>query len=213
MPYTPPSETSVANLAVDILDDFPVASLAEPGKVASFLNRNFWQVHGEVSLAFPWNHAKARASLPKDGVAPAYGWANSYTMPADALAVFPLRRDGEWNGDLLPFEVEGRSIVTDVEAPLPIRYLKRVENPGLWSPQFIRVFACTLALYGAQNITGKAGYVEKAGSMLKMAWEAATLAETLYSGRPEPQFRNEIIDVRGVGLSPTDPFRTMVAVS
>lgn len=198
----PLSETRVANMAIDVLDDFPINDLNDPGPVGKFMARNFGPTRDEILHAFPWPFARKYAWLPADTDAPPFGWDYSYTFPADCIKPLPPRKEGKWNGSLIVHEVVAdRKIYTNHAAPLPVIYIKREANPSKWSPLFARVLAMQLAVYGSQNITGKGSYTQKAMTMLSAAWENARLAESLTAGTPEPQNRHAIIDVRGVGFS------------
>lgn len=198
------SETAVANMAIDVLEDFPITDLDDPGPVGKFMARNFGPARDEILQAFPWPFAKKYAYVAADSADPPFGWDYAYTFPADCIKPMPLRNEGKWNGSIIVHEVvSDRRIFTNYAPPLPLLYIKRETNPARWTPLFARVLAMQLAVYGAQNITGKRSYVDKATMMLSAAWENARLAETLTAGTPERQSRSDIIDIRGVGFSST----------
>jgi hypothetical protein len=200
MAWAVPDEVDVANLAIDILDDYPIADLEEDTVVGRFMARNFWRAFDDVLYAYPWYFARARDILAADAVEPDFGWDYSYTLPSDCVRPLPLRRNGDWNDVPIPYEIEGNKLLTDQADPLYFNYISRVENPGLWTPPFVRVLAMTLAVYGAQSITGKESYSAKAEQLLAAAWERATLADTLASGTPEAQNRHNVVNIRGVGM-------------
>ena len=212
MPWTPLDETSIANLAIDVLDDLPIASLDIDKPVARFMKRNLWVVASEVLYDYPWSFAREYAALPST-TAPAFGWKYAYQLPSDCVRPQPLRYNGEWNAPIIPYEIVGDKIFTNAAAPLKFIYIKRVTNPALFTPPFARVLAMTLALYAAQNITGKASYVDKATMLLRTAWENGKLAETLSAGTPETQQRSDIVDIRGVGLPPATGLGTISAIA
>jgi hypothetical protein len=197
---TPYSETSIANQAIDILDDNPLTSLDQGGVVAGFMHRNFGPVRDWLQEVYPFHFTKKRANLAEDTDTPAFGWKYQYTLPADCLRVLPLRKNGDWNGDLIPHEVEDGKILCDVAGPLPVRYVARKTNPAKFPPIFARLLACRLALLGSMNITGKGTYFDKANTLYQEALEHARLSDTLESGTPEDQYDDSIIKVRGVGI-------------
>ena len=196
----PYSEVSIANLAIDILDDTPITSLSDNRKVARYMLRNFGQVRDETLQRYPWAFATTRASLAADGTDPSFGWNKAYTFPADCLRMLPPRLYGEKNAPILKHEIEGRKILTDATAPLKVRYIQKVTNPTLFPPLFVRVISTRLAMLAAQNITGKGSYVQKAKEFYQEAWELATLSDTLESGTPDNQLGEDILNVRGKGL-------------
>lgn len=211
MPWTPVDETSVANMAIDVIEDFPIADLNEDTVVGRWMARNFWRSFDDVLYNYPWYFAKKRIVLAPDAAAPAFGWNYSYTLPTDCVRPLPLRVDGEFNSRPIPHEIEGNKILTDQASSVRLIYIRREVNPGLWTPPFARVLAMTLATGAAMSISGKASYYDKATKMLVTAWENATLADTLSSGSHEAQNRHDIVDIRGVGMpSPTGFSRTIV---
>lgn len=194
------SEVAVANMAVDVIDDYPLTSLDDDTKVGRFMARNFGPARDEILQRYPWHFAKKRALVAASATAPAFGWDYAYNFPDDCLKPLPLRTDGEWNGQPIPFEVESRQILTDKSGPLKLLYIRRVTAMSQWTPLAARVLANYLALLGAQNITGKSSYAEKASALLRDSLEIAKLADTLEFGSPESQYRYDILDVREGGL-------------
>jgi hypothetical protein len=199
MAWAPPSETDIANMAIDVLDDVPIASLSEDTPVGRFMGRNFWRVYDEVIYAYPWAFARKYQAITRDGTAPAFGFLYRYQIPTDCVRILPPRANGQWGALPILHERVGNYIYCDFEGPLKLIYTSRETNTGLWNPLFNRILAMQLAVYAAQNITGKIGYVEKAKMLLEDAW-AKIATESQEAGTPEPQNRSEVVDVRGVGL-------------
>ena len=201
MPTTDPlDEVAVANMAIDVLDDVAIADLDQGGPVAEFMRRNFGPTRDEILQQFPWPFAKKYQYVGIDSDGPPFGWDYAYTLPTDCIEPYPIRYEGKWSGNLIVYEIVGRKIYTNHEAPLPLIYKRKVTNMAEWTPLAARVLAMQLAVYGAQNITGKRSYVEKAAGMLSAAREEARLTESLSAGTPEPQSRHDIIDFRGRGF-------------
>lgn len=197
----PLSEVSIANAAIDIIHDVPLAALDDDNKVGRFMARNFGLARDQILESWPWRIARARASLAADGTAPSFGWDYSYTLPTDCLKPLPLRYNGEWNGVPVPHELEGDKILCDQSGPLYFRYIKRETNVTKFTPLLARVISARLAVLASQNITGKSSYLEAAKLEFQDAWEAATLSESLANGTPEFQYRDDIIAIRE--LDPT----------
>lgn len=189
MAYTPfaVSETAICNLAGSTLDEVPLASINDDTVWGRFCARNYAQVRDEVIRSHPWSCLVTRAALSADISAPAFGWAYQYTLPTDCLRLLPLRNsDGYWNGQPMRYELESRKILTDAAAPLYIRYVRGDNDTTKFDPHLVRVIAQSLALYGAQRITGKGSYVNKAGEFLSGAMQQAYLSNALEMGTPEP---------------------------
>lgn len=75
-------------------------------------------VRRSVLAAYPWNCAMRRATLAANAVPPEWGYAYAYTLPA--ACVRPWEVKGQTRSD---WEVEGGQIVTDLPAPLRLRYI------------------------------------------------------------------------------------------
>ncbi len=181
----PLSEVAVATMAANLLDDYRIASLDDDTPLSRFMAREFGYVRDECLQSYPWHFAVKRAALPVDNEAPAFGWTYRYTVPSDCIRLLPLRKDGAWRGDEVPYELESRKILCDVSAPLKIRYIRRVTNIAEWSPLAARAFATRLALYSATRVTGKNTYYQKCFQALKdVMWEA-TQNDSLERGTNE----------------------------
>src|SRR5690606_8900414 len=132
------SQTDIANMALLHLGDHVVTSIDDGENEAARKLKAAWDIRrDEVLPDHPWNFALARASLAADLAAPAFGWQRAFTLPADpcclrVLAITPYADDPG-----LPFRVEGRKILTDAAAPLPVRFIARITDTELWSPGFV----------------------------------------------------------------------------
>lgn len=106
-----------------------------------------WDAYRDAEMAaHPWTFAKARAALPALSEAPAFGWAAAYQLPSDYLSLIQVGDSFVFYSDqYATFEIEGQTILANEASPLLIRYVRRLENVGLWSPLFVDVFACRLA--------------------------------------------------------------------
>lgn len=199
--YSNHSETVIANMAIDILDDMSIDNIdTDTSTIGRFMRRNFAHVRNQMLQAYPWVFARARASLPRDGADPDFGWDYRYALPTDYLATVSLTADGELNAWPIKHEREGDYILTDQTAPLYLRYTKVITNPMKFPPLFAWALAARLALFAAQRITGKSSYVQKAAEIYKDALEEARLADSLSSGTQEDFVRHDIVEIRGVGL-------------
>lgn len=116
-----------------------------------------WAVKRDAELAAnPWSFATTRASIPATSTAPAFGFGYAYPLPADYLAMVEVGQfwamyepsdGGPW------FAIEGDEILTDEGSPLRIRYVRRIENAGLFPALFVEALACRLAAELAEPLT------------------------------------------------------------
>lgn len=150
------SETSIANSALVLLGQKRINSLEESSKTAILLKDRFDDVRDEVLRMHPWNFATKRASLAKSAVAPTWGFANSFELPADCLRLLEVENPAGY-----PYRVEGREIVTDLGAPLQIIYTAQITDPVEMDVLFRQAFAAALAADIAEAVTGTSTKVEE----------------------------------------------------
>ena len=109
----------------------------------------------------PWCFALRRARLAALATAPAWGWAFAYQLPTDCL---PLLLVGDTlesgTSELVPpavaYQLEGRQILTNAAAPLPIRYIADAPDAGAWDAAFAEALACRLAVELCERVTQSA---------------------------------------------------------
>lgn len=123
--------------------------------------------------AHTWNFAIKRANLAADASVPIFGKAKYYPLPADFLYLAP-EETTLGNPNRRDYQIEGRSIVSDEDGPLPIRYVSLDIRESDFSSTFAESFAYALAQACCEEITNSnskmqaimAGY-EKAISRAK----------------------------------------------
>lgn len=148
------STIDICNQALVKLGSTRIASLTDDSKQAGSLSA-IYEVKLRAELAaYPWTFAMDRAELPASAQAPAFGWRYQYPQPADFLRMVEV---GEYfvlyQPDLTLFALEGRNILCDEGSPLRIRYIKYVENAGLYPALFVEALACRLAAELAEDLT------------------------------------------------------------
>lgn len=204
----PLSDVAIANFAVATLDDYPITTLDDNTSVGRFMARHYTYVRDELLQMYPASFARNRKAIAADEVAPAFGWRYAYTLPDDCIRLLPITCDGTLNGVMVPYELEGRTVLTNAQAPLKVRYIRRVTNAADFTPLFGRLLGARLAVLGATRITGKSSYFQKAGEAFNAALADFKLEDSLSAGTTEKydyagdefagQYRHE--NVRGVGL-------------
>jgi hypothetical protein len=141
------SWVQIANLALRRLGADRIASLTEDSENARAVNDVHETVRDAVLRLHPWNCALTRASLAADAVAPAWGYAASYTLPADPYAL----RIWRLADSTIEYKVEGRKLLTDAGAPLQV--LARITDPELFDASLTVTMAAALAAETAFRLT------------------------------------------------------------
>jgi hypothetical protein len=145
------SEVDIANRALQKLGAARIVSLADDSENARECALCYAPVRDAELRAHPWNFSIKRAQLAADAISPIFGYANSFQLPTDCLRLLPP--DVSVNYNSLDLQVEGRKILTDVGAPLEIRYVSRIEDPNLFDALFIEGLACKMAVELCEKLT------------------------------------------------------------
>lgn len=149
------SKVSIANRALTKLGAERLLLLSDDTKQGRTLNSMFDDVRDAELRRHRWKFAIKRDSLPALVAEPAWGYRYQYNLPTDYLSLIQANdvyiRPG-MKGQAL-WSVEGRKILTNLPAPLVIRYVARIENTGLYDPLFVEVLACKLALEACEALT------------------------------------------------------------
>jgi hypothetical protein len=144
------SQVDICNLALTWLGANRISSFSDPqASDCAFL---FDKVRvAELSKQF-WAFASTRATLPALAAKPSWGYANQFELPVDCLTIIQINDYSNRYGAPLyqekndaAYMIEGRQILTNFAAPLKIRYVVDVKDPGLFHPLFARVMAAAIA--------------------------------------------------------------------
>ena len=156
-----PTKIDVANLAALKLGSEWISSdFKEDSKFARSISLCYDRLLYAELAKNRWAFAIKRASLPALAKAPAWGFERQFLLPTDCLRLDWVDGAGrsEYLANFLPdsttsFKVEGTRILTDLAAPLKIRYVAKVDNPEQWDPCFLDAFAARLAAEVCEAIT------------------------------------------------------------
>jgi len=150
----------IVNRALAKLGGARIAALGEKVPAAALAASLFETVRDAEISAHGWHFAMTRKIISAEVEKPAFGWANQFLLPADCLR---LLMAGPWPGpvmrDLIAddsrlFVLEGGRILTNLGPTVPVRYLRRVEDPALYPAVFVEALACRLAAEMAESLTG-----------------------------------------------------------
>lgn len=168
------TQTAIVNQALSRLGSTErLTSLDDSKTVAKHAAAHWDAVLRHIAGDHPWNFAIERAQLPEVGPAPKFGWQRAFALPNDCLRFLPPR-DGD--DTFYHCEIEGGRILTDSEAPLPIRYISsaKLDDTSKWPPYFALAVELELASRMAEAVTGASGVQDDLGDK---AWEALKVAK------------------------------------
>jgi hypothetical protein len=158
MPVTP---EDIANMALALLDDAPIASLDDDNRAARLLNTHYDVTRQAELMKHSWAFAVMTAELAGTDTGSGDGTLNwAYDLPPDCLKVLPLTYDGEYGGIPISWQVKNGQLFTDQESPRKITYIGNLVDPDDWDATFTEVLAAALAIKVAHPITKKAGMIE-----------------------------------------------------
>lgn len=155
------SDTEIVNDALTLLGSGSITSLADSELKAAVEARKIYAIARDAVLASQnWSFAITRTQMSAMAAAPLFQFSEQYQLPADCLRIVMVGNIyvgvdlSDFRG--MPteqFAVEGRRILSSLGAPLPLRYVRREEDTGLYHPCFIQMFAGELAEQLAEPLT------------------------------------------------------------
>lgn len=125
-------------------------------------------VRDDILRSHPWNCCIKRAVLAPDSVTPAFGYQQSFELPADFLRVLEVGT----SGCQIDYLVEGRTIQANTTV-LELRYVYRNLVESSWDANLINVVTqamCAALAYPITQSTAKqAGEEQKLEQVLRRA--------------------------------------------
>lgn len=196
-----PSVVDICNHAMDLLGAATITSLTENSKEARLCNRNFDKLRDDVFRSHPWNTAITRATLAKDSTAPAFGFANQFTLPTDPYC---LRVLSLWNTSVnnevaaydsnVMYKIEGRKILSN-EGSCSITYIARITDTEQYDSLLSSAIAHRLASETAYAITGSNSVAQAMQGMYEARLREAKSVDAM-EGYPEQPQADEYINIR-----------------
>ncbi|MEI8268289.1 MAG: hypothetical protein WCI59_21380, partial [Betaproteobacteria bacterium] len=154
------SVIQVANRALTKVGAARITSLGDDNKQARAVSSCFDDLRDAELRAHRWQFSIKRVTLAALITTPAFGYQYQYQVPADFLKLdmvddrFPdPQLDGYVNEEFLDYVLEGNLILTDIGAPLKLRYIAQVTDPNGWDPMFREALACRIAAEIAEDLT------------------------------------------------------------
>ena len=195
-------KTQIANYALSKLGEEPVLLLTDDTKPARLLNRIFDQVRDAELRRSRWKFSLKRAQLVALVSAPDWGFAKQYPLPADFLSLVQVndiyvRPLSKQRG---PWSLEGGLLLTDIPAPLKVRYVAQITNTGLFDPLFVEALACKLAMEAGETLTQSETKRARAADEYKYALSEAQRQDAIET-TPDEMPWGSWLDAREGGIS------------
>lgn len=177
------SEVSICNRALQILGADPITALSESNDRSRALTIAYSAIRDAELERRVWRFAIKRDSLAALSDAPIDDFAYQYQVPNDFLRLirggdlvpYPNTADYRGTSDAL-WSREGDRILTNLSAPLSIRYIARITDVSLFSPAFCEALSARIALETCERITQSSTKKADAKDAYKMAIREAARA-------------------------------------
>jgi len=181
------SDVSICNAALIKLGADTILELTDNNSRARAMNERYAAVRDAELYRRRWRFSLKRAQLPALATAPLSDYANAFQVPDDFLR---LTEGGDIRSlsDLSDFRdvcsaplysIEGSAILTQLSAPLNIRYIARVTDSGLFHPAFSEALSARLAWELCERITQSDSKRQLATADYKTAIAEAVRAQAL----------------------------------
>lgn len=193
---TSATRVTVANMALDIIVEAPIATLQDTTPYARWINRNFAPTVEATLREQPWNFACDLFELSADPGNPTFRWGRRFALPPGWLRVLPMTEDGQRHGRIVPHEVKGNWLMTNYGGAARVECVMNVQEPGQWDSLFVALIAARLAAGMAHRFTGKGTFVDRANQIALNALETAEQINS-FEGSLQPLDQYDIIRARG----------------
>jgi hypothetical protein len=181
------SDVAIANLALTKLGEARIISFSDDTKAARAVAAVYDLLRDAELRRRKWRFTIKRTQLPALAVSPEFGYAYAYQIPADCLSILSVGdvapgvdlSDYRTGLDMELYSIEGRAILTDLPAPLKLRYKARVTDATQFDAAFVQAFASRLAYELAEDLTQSAAKKQAAGEDYKLAVREAVAANAI----------------------------------
>jgi len=156
----PASIIQVANRALTKLGAARIISLSDDNKQARAINSCYEDLRDDELRAHRWQFAIKRTSLAALTDAPAFGYTYQYELPSDFLRLdmvndeYPAAiMDNYIGAEYVDWVIEGNRILTDIGAPLKLRYGAQITDVTEWDVNFREALASRIAYEICEDLT------------------------------------------------------------
>lgn len=180
------SDVDIVNRALQILGSEPIQALNEVKTSARAMTIAYPAVRDAELTRHRWKFSIKRAALAASPTVPSSDFGKQYTVPNDflrlisggSLGSYPDCRDFRATSNAL-YSLEGRSIMTNLGAPLYIRYIARITDTSMYDPAFTESLAARLAEETCERITQSDTKIQICQQRAKRALNEARTANAL----------------------------------
>lgn len=194
-----PSQIQIAGWTATLLGETRPSDLSDSTALAEGITE-FWDMVRDTLIAqAAWHDFIERVSLAADADAPVWGFDYQYSFNGNVvrpLQIGPYNVGVDLsdyrNADLAEYRIEQRKILTNMGAPLDVKWLINSVDVGLWQPCFAKLMAADLAENLNPRITESDAGAQRLAQWRFRAWSEANVANAI-EDPPDPHADSEWI--------------------
>ena len=152
------SVIEICNNALLDLGEDAITSLTDNTKAARLCNQRWPAVRDAVLRAHPWNCAMTQAELAASVEASVWRWEYQYVLPTDLLRLVRVVSAAEREVD--QWEVQGRVLLCDDEAPLYLAYVRREQDPQKYDALLSEALSARMSATLAYPLSGSSSLAD-----------------------------------------------------
>lgn len=145
------SQVEIANAALQKLGSSAITSFSDSSKGARECTKAYDRLREKLLRQHLWRFAIKRVQLPALSDVPLFGYERQFQLPADFLRLAP--RDLYERNIQSQWQIEGRRIITNDDAPLNVRYIWSVSDPNVMDSIFRDLLAVEMAHEMCESLT------------------------------------------------------------
>lgn len=150
------SDLDIVNGGLSRIGIPPISAIGEDSEPGALAATTYYTYRDQLLESHPWTFATKTVELSPASSVPA-GWGSAWLLPADCLRVLILVT-GNRRGTAAKWEIQNddsrKILVYEVEdSALNVKYIKRVEQSGLYSSGFVDSLMAKLATEWAEPLT------------------------------------------------------------
>lgn len=180
------SIVGICNAGLIALGEDVIASLNDPTKAAILCAAKYDQCRREMLAEYPWPEGKAYAQLAASPTAPLFKWGNAYPLPADFIRMWDIDDGRRANNPT--WEVVGGQIYTNEGAPLPLQYVRDLQDPTRFGALLAECLGLKVAVTICDDLTQSATKLDRVSRRLA---ERMPVAQTTAAQGDGPQFLDD----------------------
>jgi hypothetical protein len=180
------SKVDIINVGLTLLGEARIVSIDENTKPAREANAVWGSALESLTARYDWSFAMTRANLAALAGTPAFEFGVEYQLPVGCLRVVQIGETyvgldmTDYRGaSTQEFAIEGRKILTNMGAPLPVRYIQLVADTTIYPPTFRQALSCKIADMLAEALTQSESKKASAQAALKRAIADAVMTNAI----------------------------------